>query len=263
MPSSDFATLRPAIALAARKAGAAIMAIYAQGFDAREKADASPVTDADEAAEAVILDALRALAPDIPVVAEEAVAQGGAPTVADRFWLVDPLDGTREFISRNGEFTVNIALVEDARPVLGVVYLPAQDLLYEGAAGQGALRTGPDGRPEPIAVRQADPRALDVLASRSHRDAQTDAFLAGLQVRQLVAAGSSLKFCRVAEGAADLYPRFGPTMEWDTAAGHAVLLAAGGTVTLPDDSPFRYGKPGFRNGPFIARGAGLDELRAA
>jgi len=253
--------LRPAIAEAARAAGAAIMAIYADGFDARSKADASPVTDADEAAEAVILEALRTLAPDIPVVAEEAVSQSGAPEVGARFWLVDPLDGTREFINRNGEFTVNIALVEDGLPVLGVVYLPAQDLLYDGAAGQGARRVGAAGD-EAIAVRRADPQALDVLASRNHRDAETDAFLARLHVRHLVAAGSSLKFCRVAEGSADLYPRFGPTMEWDTAAGHAVLLAAGGTMTLPDGTPFRYGKPGFRNGAFLACGGGLEGLRA-
>lgn len=267
MTKPDPTSLCPIVADAARAAGEAIMAVYSRDFDARQKEDSSPVTDADEAAEAVILAALRACDPATPVVAEESVARDGVPASAltaegSRFWLVDPLDGTREFISRNGEFTVNIALVEDGAPVLGVVYLPAQDLLYAGIPGLGAERTAA-GRREAIRVRQADPKGLDVLASRSHRDAETEAFLQRLHVRQLVAAGSSLKFCRVAEGAADLYPRFGPTMEWDTAAGHAVLAAAGGSVTLLDGAPFRYGKPGFRNGGFLAYGAGLEGLQAA
>ncbi len=261
MPPLDATALCPLIADAARAAGEAIMAVYASDFDARQKSDSSPVTDADEAAEAIILAALRTCAPETPIVAEEAVARDGAPPPAGRFWLVDPLDGTREFINRNGEFTVNIALVEGGRPVLGVVYLPAQDLLYAGVAGQGATREK-DGERAAIAVRRADRDALDVVASRSHRDAATDAFLSGLQVRNLVAAGSSLKFCRVAEGGADLYPRFGPTMEWDTAAGHAVLAAAGGTVTNPDGSPFLYGKADYRNGGFLAYGAGLEGLKA-
>ncbi len=261
MPQLDPIALCPIIADAARAAGEAIMAVYASDFDARSKSDSSPVTDADEAAEAIILAALHTCSPGTLVVAEEAVARDGAPPPTERFWLVDPLDGTREFISRNGEFTVNIALVEGGTPVLGVVYLPAQDLLYTGIAGHGAARETDEGRTE-IAVRRADPQGLDVVASRSHRDAATDAFLSGLQVRNLVPAGSSLKFCRVAEGSADLYPRFGPTMEWDTAAGHAVLSAAGGTVTMPDGSPFRYGKPDYRNGGFLAFGSGLPGLRA-
>jgi 3'(2'), 5'-bisphosphate nucleotidase len=195
--------------------------------------------------------------PTIPVIAEEEAARGACPALAgrDRFWLVDPLDGTREFVSRNGEFTVNIGLIHAGAPAGGVVLTPVTGDGFAGAVGRGAWRWRGGGGLIPIAARSAPADGVDVLASRSHRDAETDRYLAGVAVRRLIAAGSSLKFCRIAAGEADLYPRFGPTMEWDTAAGHAVLAAAGGSVGTPDGAPLTYGKPGFRNPAFIARGA--------
>jgi 3'(2'), 5'-bisphosphate nucleotidase len=233
----------------ARQAGGAIMAIYATDFDARVKPDHSPVTDADETAERIILEGLARLAPEIPVVAEESAAAGRLPAnLGTRFWLVDPLDGTREFLARNGEFTVNIALIEHGAPTLGVVYAPAIDALY-WSDGSAAYRANTR-----IGVRRPAPDGLVVLASRSHRTAETDAFIATLRVKRFVEAGSSLKFCLLAAGEGDIYPRHGPTMEWDTAAGDAVLRAAGGTVTTLDGVPLRYGKPGFRNPAFVAKG---------
>ena len=243
-----------AVEAAVRSAGRVVMDIYDRKFEVRGKADASPVTEADERAEAVIVPALRALSPDIPVVAEEAVAAGGAPVVGERFWLVDPLDGTREFISRNGEFTVNVALIEQGAPVLGVVLAPALRQLYAGIAGQGAWEER-DGQRRVIRCRPPPPEGLTVVCSRSHGDAAAlEAFLAGRAVRQLVPSGSSLKLCLVAAGEADLYPRLGRTMEWDIAAGHAVLLAAGGRVTTLRGEALRYGKPGFENPHFVAEG---------
>jgi len=240
----------------ALEAGAAILRIYTgPEIAAAEKADGSPVTAADEAAEAVILDGLAAIAPDVPVVAEEAVSRSGAPDpVAGRFWLVDPLDGTKEFLNRNGEFTVNIALVQDGRPVLGVVHAPALAETYSGAVGLGAWHADNRSR-QGIAARSPGPEGLVVVASRSHGDpAALDRFLEGRRVAGRREVGSSLKFCLVAAGEADLYPRFGRTMEWDTAAGHAVLAAAGGRVTDLDGAPLLYGKPGFDNPHFVARG---------
>ncbi len=246
--------LLPELEAIARRAGEVILAIYRSDFAARTKADASPVTEADERAEAVIVAALRALTPGIPVVAEEAVARGGCPAVGAEFWLVDPLDGTKEFISRNGEFTVNIALVRDGAPVLGVVLAPALGRLFSGAVGAGAELEDAAGRRR-IAVREPPPAGLTVVGSRSHGDAAAlDAFLAGRQVAALSAAGSSLKFCLLAAGEADLYPRLGRTMEWDIAAGHAVLAAAGGSVRTLDGAPMRYGKAGFENPHFVASG---------
>ncbi len=237
-------------------AGAAILNIYGAEFTARTKADSSPVTDADEAAEAIIVAGLAELTPGIPIVAEESMARGEAPaTLGARFWLVDPLDGTREFVSRNGEFTVNLGLIEDGRPVLGIVQAPVLSELYLGIVGRGAWRWRQDGGAEAIGVRCCPDDGHDVLASRSHRDQATEDYLAGVKCRSLIGAGSSLKFCRLAEGVADLYPRFGPTAEWDTAAGQAVLVAAGGSVVDLDGRDLTYGKPGFRNPPFIARGA--------
>jgi 3'(2'), 5'-bisphosphate nucleotidase len=238
----------------AREAGARIMQVYATDFSVRGKGDASPVTEADELAEAVIIAALKQLAPEIPIVAEEEVAAGRVPEVADRFWLVDPLDGTKEFISRNGEFTVNIALIELGQPVMGVVFAPALDRLFVGAAGQGAhLEQG--GERRAIACRHTPAAGMTVVASRSHGDAAAlDALLAGQKVAALAQAGSSLKLCLVAAGEADLYPRLGRTMEWDTAAGHAVLAAAGGRVTDLDGKDLQYGKPGFANPHFVATG---------
>lgn len=237
-----------------RAAGDVIMAIYATDFSVRGKDDASPVTEADEKAEALILPALAALTPDIPVVAEEAVAAGNVPQVAERFWLVDPLDGTKEFINRNGEFTVNIALVDNGTPVLGVVLAPALGRLFAGAVGEGAFIEDASGR-RSISCRVPPEAGLTVVASRSHGDAAAlDAFLARRKVAELRGAGSSLKICLIAAGEADLYPRLGRTMEWDIAAGHAVLAAAGGRLTQVNGDALPYGKPDFANPHFVAWG---------
>lgn len=244
---------------AARDAAVAIMAVYATDFEVRGKDDASPVTAADEAAEAVILAALARCAPDIPAVSEEAAARGDIPRTGERFWLVDPLDGTKEFISRNGEFTVNIALIEQGRPVMGVVLAPALDRLYAGRllpGGGAEAFVEARGARRAIRCRAVPQEGLTVVSSRSHGDAVAlDTFLAGRRVAHSVNAGSSLKLCLVAAGEADLYPRLGRTMEWDIAAGHAVLRAAGGEVRTLDGQPLRYGKPGLDNPHFVASGA--------
>ena len=239
-----------------RNAGELIMSIYATDFSIRDKADASPVTEADERAERTIVEALAALTPGVPIVSEEAAALGRIPSVGERFWLVDPLDGTKEFISRNGEFTVNIALIEQGSPVIGVVFAPALGRLFAGAHGVGAFVEDGQTR-RPIRCRLAPPEGLTVLASRSHGDAAAlDAFLAGKKVAALRAAGSSLKLCLVAAGEADLYPRLGRTMEWDIAAGDAVLRAAGGCVRTLDGKMLLYGKPDFVNPHFYASAGG-------
>lgn len=243
------------IARIAEEAGRAIMAIYARDFDVEVKADSSPVTEADQVAEGIILKGLRALTPDIPIVAEEEVAAGRVPDISGgAFWLVDPLDGTREFINRNDEFTVNIALIRDGRPVLGVVHIPALNETFL-AAGPGAvtLKRG-NAEPQPIAARGAPAEGMTVMVSRSHLSPETEDFLQDFTVHERKDAGSSLKFCRLAEGAADLYPRLGRTMEWDTAAGHAVLACAGGRVDRLDGTPLTYGKAEFENPHFVARG---------
>lgn len=238
-----------------RRAGAAIMAIYATDFGVVTKADASPVTAADDASEDLIVAGLRVLTPNIPVVSEEAAAKGNIPEIGARFWLVDPLDGTKEFISRNGEFTVNVALIEQGTPRLGVVLAPALDQLYVGRVGQGAYAEIAGVR-QPIRCRTTPSEGLTVVASRSHSDAAAlDAFLAGRPVARCVSTGSSLKLCLIAAGQADLYPRLGRTMEWDIAAGHAVLMAAGGQVNTLEGAPLRYGKPGLDNPHFVASGA--------
>jgi 3'(2'), 5'-bisphosphate nucleotidase len=240
----------------AREAGALILEVYATDFAVRGKGDHSPVTEADECAERLIVGALQALAPAVPIVAEEAVAAGKAPEVGALFWLVDPLDGTKEFISRNGEFTVNIALVADGEPVLGVVFAPALDRMFAGDVQLGAWLENSTGR-HPIRCRPVPQAGLTVVASRSHGDAAAlDAFLADRRVAALASAGSSLKLCLIAAGEADLYPRLGRTMEWDIAAGHAVLAAAGGSVTDLQGAPMRYGKPGFDNPHFVAAALG-------
>jgi 3'(2'), 5'-bisphosphate nucleotidase len=245
--------LEPVIRLS-YAAGTAIMAVYASNFEIRGKSDASPVTEADESAEALILAGLRELTSDVPIVAEEAAAAGKIPEIGTHFWLVDPLDGTKEFISRNGEFTVNIALIEHGVPVLGVVFAPALGRLYAGVVGQGAFLEDAQGR-RPIHCREVPEEGLTVIGSRSHGDADALAdFLRGRKVASLASAGSSLKLCLVAAGAADLYPRLGRTMEWDIAAGNAVLAAAGGAVTDLDGVPLRYGKLGFDNPHFVAKG---------
>ena len=243
-----------------QQAGALVLQIYERDFSVLAKIDASPVTEADWRAEALITPALQVLLPGVPVLAEEATAAGLASTAAglgERFWLVDPLDGTREFVQRNGEFTVNVALIEQGRPVLGVVLAPALGQLYAGAAGLGAFtQFGSDaGSRRPIEARRPPAEGLTVLASRSHGDqAALNAFLADQPVARIRQAGSSLKLCLLAAGEADLYPRFGRTMEWDIAAGQAVLEAAGGRVEDLQGQPLRYGKPGFENPDFLAWG---------
>jgi len=239
----------------ARAAGTIVMEVYATEFKVEGKGDASPVTEADHRAEALVLPALARITPGLQVVSEEAASAGRIPVVAERFWLVDPLDGTREFVNRNGEFTVNIALVERDTPVLGVVLAPASGRLFAGAAGAGAFVEDESGRRQAITCRRIPATGLTVVSSRSHGDlAALDAFLTGRVVASHVTAGSSLKFCLVAGGQADLYPRFGRTMEWDTAAGHAILRAAGGCVTDLNGVELRYGKPDFANPHFVAMG---------
>lgn len=250
-------TLLAAIRPVAEEAGRATLAFYGDHAGAREKADGSPVTLADEAAEAVILPALRALTPEIPVVSEEEAAKGLGPTsIGARFWLVDPLDGTKEFLNGNGEFTVNIALIENDRPVLGVVHVPALDTTYAGAGLGTATRQDGAGKPYPIAARAIPGNGAVLMHSRSHADeAQIAAYAANFPGATRRASGSSIKFCLVAEGEADVYPRLGPTMEWDTAAAHAVLDAAGGRVTTLDGARLTYRKPQFRNPHFVAQGS--------
>ncbi len=249
------AQLAEELAEIARLAGGEILKIYAEDFATTRKADLSPVTAADLAAEAVILAALRRLTPDIPIVAEEESQAIGLPAkAAERFWLVDPLDGTKEFVARNGEFTVNIALIERGVPVLGIIHLPALHETYRGHSGI-AERSASGAPFRRIRARRPPAEGAIMTISRSHAAKElVKAEEMGERVQGTIVAGSSLKFCRLAEGAADLYPRFGPTMEWDTAAGHAILAAAGGSVTTLDGAPLGYAKPGFRNPHFIARG---------
>lgn len=258
---SDFAV---GLAEIAHDAGQLILKHYAAGTETRLKPDSSPVTAADEEAERLILDRLAVLAPGVPIVAEEEMAAGRLPqALGTRFFLVDPLDGTKEFLKRNGEFTVNIALIERHRPVCGVVLAPAKARAFIGDGANGAFEVAaPEDLPldmkqaKPIRARIAPKDGLIVIASRTHRDTMTDEYLRAYRVANLMAAGSSLKFCLVAAGEADLYPRHGRTMEWDTAAGQAVLEAAGGSVKTLDGTPLLYGKTGqdFANPYFIARG---------
>jgi 3'(2'), 5'-bisphosphate nucleotidase len=239
----------------AQAAGVVVMHHYEAGCDTRVKADRSPVTDADEDAERLILAELAAAYPQVPVVAEEQAAAGRSVQVGSRFFLVDPVDGTKEFVKRGGEFTVNIGEIVDGAPVSGVVFAPAIGRLFVGAVGEGAFEIS-NGVTRSIAARAPAADGLVAVSSRSHPDAKTDALLKTLTIKGQTNAGSSLKFCLVAAGEADIYPRAGQTMEWDTAAGDAVLRAAGGRMTGWDGAPFVYGKPGFYNTAFIARGAG-------
>jgi 3'(2'), 5'-bisphosphate nucleotidase len=244
----------------ASEAGQAIMAIYSPALKVASKANGSPVSEADTAAELLILDALKRLLPEVPVVAEESYDVGAHTAAPARFLLVDPLDGTREFITGSNEFTVNIALVEQGKPVVGCVYAPALQQIYLGGteAFRATLEAGaPLPAPEAmqkLATAAYPPGGLRAMASRSHLDAESEAYLQRLKIGAFRAAGSSLKFCLIAQGDGDIYPRLAPTMEWDTAAGHAVLTAAGGCVIGRDGSPFRYGKAGFRNDGFVAWG---------
>ena len=259
------ATLSPAAATLAgiaARAGAVVMRHYATGVEVRRKADHSPVTEADEEAERLILAALAEAWPDTAVIAEEEMAAGRMASIGRRFFLVDPLDGTKEFLNRNGEFTVNIAEIVKKKPVRGVVYAPAIGRLFVGETPGGAFefKTEPHVLPDFENARRIMARLPDdglvAVASRSHRDPKTDEYLANFPVKEFISAGSSLKFCLVGAGEADIYPRHGRTMEWDTAAGHAVLAAAGGSVKQLNGKPFVYGKSedGFANPFFVARG---------
>ncbi len=236
---------------AARAAGEAVLDVYRRGGKARTKADGSPVTEADERSQEIILARLAELTPQVPVIAEEGEERQES---GHAFWLVDPLDGTKEFLSRNGEFTVNIALIEDRAPVLGVVLAPAKERLFAAAPGRTALVHDASGVRD-IAARRVPREGAVVVSSRSHGNPEAlERFTAGRRVAASVSAGSSLKFCLVAAGEADLYPRFGRTMEWDTAAGDAIVRAAGGRVTDLAGQPLAYGKPGFENPQFVAWG---------
>jgi 3'(2'), 5'-bisphosphate nucleotidase len=266
MNTIDHMHLAAALVPSVLAAGAIEMRHYRAGVTVESKADQSPVTIADREAEAILVAAIAAAAPAIPIIAEEAVAAGTVPAIGAEFFLVDPLDGTREFIEQRGEFTVNIALVREGVPVFGIVYAPATEELYvtvgpdRAAMARVAPHEGPvtlaDLDLTPIRTRHPDPSALCALASRSHSNTETEAFLGRYRIAKRTNAGSSLKFCAIARGAADIYPRLGPTMEWDTAAGHAVLLAAGGAVTTLDGAPLRYGNTarGLRNPHFVAWG---------
>lgn len=263
----NYETLMPLIRKLAIEAGEKIMEIYeADDFEVKSKSDDSPVTEADEAADALISAGLRAAFPDVMLVTEEQAASHAAR--GDTFLIVDPLDGTKEFVHRRGDFTVNIALVEAGVPTRGVVYAPAKGRLFmtqpegESVEETGDLAAETIGAQKPVCVGSPDNSALMVVASKSHRDQATDDYIGKYNVKDMTSAGSSLKFCLVATGEADLYPRLGRTMEWDTAAGHAVLAGAGGKVVRFDDhSPLTYGKEGFANPFFIAYAPGV-ELKA-
>jgi len=260
----DYEKLTRVMRRLALEAGDKIMEIYGQDdFDVKSKSDDSPVTAADEAADKIISDGLRAAFPDVLLVTEEQSATHS--TTGDTFLIVDPLDGTKEFIHRRGDFTVNIALVEGGVPTRGVVYAPAKErMFFTGAGGQSVEETGDFdkdnvGPMKAISVSNPDNSALMVVASKSHRDQATDDYIGKYQVRDMKSAGSSLKFCLIATGEADIYPRVGRTMEWDTAAGHAVLQGAGGCVIRFDDhSALTYGKAEYANPFFIAYAPGVD-----
>jgi len=268
-PTTDeMIALLPSLRALAAEAAAVILPFYHGAVAVEGKADGSPITEADRAADRVIFEGLTALTPEIPVVTEERVADGIVPDVAGgTFWLVDPLDGTKEFVRKSGDFTVNIGLIRDGQPVMGVIHVPATGVSYAGIVGPDGLAgtawkwpadavgAPPDGHE--IQVRQPDPHRLVAVASKSHRNPELEDYLAARNVKESIAAGSSLKFCLVAEGTADLYPRTGPTSEWDTAAGHAIVLAAGGSVArFEDGAPLAYGKAAerFLNPTFVVRG---------
>jgi len=240
--------------LMAVRAGKEIMEVYNSDFEVEVKDDSSPVTAADRRAETLITQAIKdEITADFPIVGEEAFSDGNAPAIGDGpFWLIDPLDGTKEFVKKTGEFTVNIALINLGLPVVGVVHTPATGHVYMGSP-HGAFADLGDG-PKPISCRPWPPGGLTAMVSKSHKTPETDEFLKDYDIREETSAGSSLKFCVIARGIADIYPRLGRTMEWDTAAGHAVLHAAGGAVTDLDGKPLTYGKPGFENPHFVAKG---------
>jgi 3'(2'), 5'-bisphosphate nucleotidase len=241
----------------AQEAGKAIMAIYETDFGVEDKADKSPLTAADRESNAVIMRHLKSHFPQIPIISEENKEVPYSERADwDWFWLVDPLDGTKEFIKRNGEFTVNIALVHNGKPVLGVIYVPAQGVTYYASEGQGAFKVEPGGQPRSIRIKEPDPDKLLLIGSRSHPSPEFDAYLQEKKAQykevDFVAAGSSLKLCLVAEGIADVYPRLGPTMEWDTGAGHAIALEAGAAVRVyGEERDLLYNKENLLNPHFI------------
>lgn len=240
-------------------AGRRILDIYERGFEVEEKLDHSPVTEADRAAHELISERLTALTPDIPVLSEESASAGFEQRAGwTRLWLVDPLDGTKEFISRNGEFTVNIALVENGRPVLGVVYVPVTGTSYFGCQGRGAHKQLGGCAMRAINVRAYSGTRPIVVASRSHANPEIKLFLDEVGAHDIVSMGSALKFCLVAEGTADVYPRLGPTMEWDTAAAQCVVECAGGRVTDLRGRPLSYNKPDLHNPWFVVDAGGYD-----
>lgn len=249
-------SLLPALVRLAREASAAILDVYGQPVDVTRKADSSPLTVADLRSHHIIVNGLRSLTPDWPVLSEEdSNIAFDVRKHWTHYWLVDPLDGTKEFLSRNGEFTVNIALIEHHTPVLGVVAVPVTDTIYTGALDTGAFRQTGSETPRAIRVRSPAASPLRIVGSRSHDTGELDRYLPQLGAYTLVRTGSSLKFCLVAEGSADLYPRFGPTSEWDTAAAHAVVTAAGGRVTRLDGSPLEYNtQAGLLNPHFLVFG---------
>jgi 3'(2'), 5'-bisphosphate nucleotidase len=251
------AALLDAVAGIARAAGREILEVYAsEAVISTEKADASPLTEADLRAHALIVERLGQLTPVLPVLSEEAADTSFAERSRwRRYWLVDPLDGTKEFLSRNGQFTVNIALIDAHAPLLGVVHVPVEDVSYRGLTGGGAWRQQGTGTPQAIRVATRSAASVRVVGSRSHRGDSLDGFLKRLTHFELQPIGSSLKFCRIAEGSADVYPRLGPTSEWDTAAAHAVVLGAGGRVLRLDGQPLEYNtRPELLNPHFIAFG---------
>ena len=264
MSQIDDARLLGDMIAAAIAAGDVIVAARRAGLSVEKKADQSPVTDADRAAEVLIAERMAAAAPSIPMIGEEGVSEGRVPKLDGSFFLVDPLDGTREFVKGGNDFTVNIGLIRDGRPALGVIFVPASGKLFAAIVGEGAWRTEvADGASRPrraMRVRPAPHGPITVVASRSHRTPETDAFIRRFDVGEIISRGSSLKFCALAEGKADLYPRMGTTMQWDTAAGEAILVAAGGAVAQLDGTPLFYGHgpaPGpdaFRNPWFVATG---------
>lgn len=233
--------------------GKEAMRHYGQLEEVMTKDDNSPLTAADLAVDKIIVQGLKKAFPDIPIVTEERAGSHDTDHQSGRFFLVDPIDGTKEFIKKSGEFTINIALIENGIPVAGIVYAPAIDRLFWGAKGLGAFEENSNGEKKTLSTRDTDNSALIVVASRSHLDPTTEAFIAKNNVASVKSAGSSLKFCLIAAGEADIYPRFGPTMEWDIAAGQAVLSAAGGVVHKIDGSPIQFGQKQYRSPFFIAR----------
>jgi 3'(2'), 5'-bisphosphate nucleotidase len=261
LPGDLPALLEPVCAIA-RQAGEQILKIYNSDFTVEDKADGSPLTAADRAAHQTIVEALATLTPSMPILSEEAsTVDYGERSQWQRYWLVDPLDGTKEFVKRNGEFTVNIALIENQRPVLGVVYVPVSGVIYFGCRGSGAFKQKRDSAAVPITVQTYQGGPVRVVASRSHASPALQQFLAAVGDVETISMGSSLKLCLVAEGAADVYPRLGPTSEWDTAAAQAVVETAGGKVTDIDGEPLAYNKTDILNPWFVVSDGKTDWTR--